>query len=62
MFVLLTGGWIVALLKAAYLAACVHLGEVPGTPDADYARGVFRSGAFGPGVLSVGVGDDAVPF
>jgi hypothetical protein len=34
-FVLPTGGWRVALLKAAYLSACVHLGEVPSTPDAE---------------------------
>ncbi len=62
MFVLPTGGWRVALLKAAYLAACVHLGDIPGTPDADYAREAIRSGAFGPGGPSVGVGEDAVPF
>ncbi len=57
-----TGAWQVALLKAAYLAACIHLGEIPGTPDADYAREVIRAGAFGPGEPIVGVGGGAVPF
>lgn len=57
-----TGGWTVALLKAAYLAACVHLGEVPVTPDAEYARQVIRSGGFRLRGLSVGIGEDAVPF
>jgi len=62
MFTLPTGAWRVALLKAAYLAACIHLDDVPDTPDADYARDVIRSGAFAPGVPSVGVGEGAVPF
>ena len=57
-----TKRWRVALLKAAYLGACVHLSEVPRTPDADHAREVIRSGAFGPGGPRVGVGEDAVPF
>lgn len=61
-FVLPTGGWVVALLKSSYLAACVHLGEVPDSPDAEYARTVIRSGTFGPREPTVGVGRDAVPF
>jgi hypothetical protein len=61
-FRLPTETWQVALLKSAYLAACVHLGEVPHTPDAVYARKVIRDGTFGPRGAVVGVGDDAVPF
>jgi hypothetical protein len=57
-----TGAWMVALLKSAYLAACVHLGEVPLTRDAHYARHVIRAGAFGMQMPMVGVGSDAVPF
>jgi hypothetical protein len=61
-FLLPTEGWILALLKAAYLAACVHLGQVPSTADADYARQAVRSGSFGPRGPYVGVGPDSVPF
>lgn len=61
-FVLPTGGWRISLLKAAYLAACVHLGEIPGTPDAEYARAVIRSGTFAPGGANVGVGENTIPF
>jgi hypothetical protein len=53
--------WRTALLKSAYLAACVHLGEVPDSPDARWARDTIKSGRFGAGDL-VGVGGDAVPF
>jgi hypothetical protein len=56
-----SGTWKVALLKAAYQAACLHLGEVPRTPDADYARKIIRSGSFGLAGNSVGV-DEPVPF
>jgi hypothetical protein len=61
-FALPNGRWKFALLKAAYLAACVHLGEVPNTPDAEYTRAVIRSGTFGPREASVGTGNDALPF
>jgi hypothetical protein len=61
-FSLPTGAWMVALLKSAYLASCVHLGEVPLTRDAQYAREVIRAGAFGTEVPMVGVGSDSVPF
>lgn|ERR1017187_8871072 len=57
-----TSSWMVALLKSAYLAACIHLGEVPLTRDAQYAREVIRAGAFGTGSPVVGDGDDSVPF
>lgn len=59
---LATGAWMVALLKSAYLAACIHLGEVPLTRDAQYAREVIRAGAFGTGSPVVGCGSDSVPF
>jgi hypothetical protein len=61
-FSLPTGDWVVALLKSAYLAACVHLGEVPLTRDAQYAREVIRAGAFGTEVPMVGDDSDSVPF
>jgi hypothetical protein len=57
-----TGAWKIALLKAAYLAACIHLGEIPHTPDADYARKMIRAETFGPWEPKVGLGADAVPF
>lgn len=61
-FLLPTGAWRVALLKSAYLAACIHLDEVPDSADSEYAREVIRSCDFGPGEPMVGVGTDAVPF
>lgn len=61
-FFSLTGSWRVALLKSAYLAACIHLGEVPMTPDAEYVRGVIRSGSFGVRGAQVGAGSDRVPM
>jgi hypothetical protein len=54
--------WMVALLRSSYLAACVHLGEVPLTRDAEYAREVIRAGAFGTEVPMAGDGRDSVPF
>lgn len=61
-FTLPTGAWTVALLKAAYLAACLHLREIPTTADGEYAREVIRSGTFGIDGPTVSVGKDAVPF
>jgi hypothetical protein len=57
-----TGTWTVALLKSAYLAACIHLGELPLSRDARYARDIIRARTFGPGVPMVGNGSDSVPF
>ena len=59
---LATGAWMVALLKSAYLAACVHLREVPRTRDAQYVREIIRAGAFGTDPPVVGSGNDSVPF
>lgn len=61
-FTLPNADWRVALLKAAYLAACVHLDEVPDTPDAAYARKVVKDRTFGREPATVGVGIDSVPF
>lgn len=61
-FTLPSERWMVALLKSAYLSACLHLGEVPRTPDGEYARTVIREGTFGARGAMVGVGNDAVPF
>lgn len=59
---LATGAWMVALLKSAYLAACVHLREVPRTRDAQCVREIVRAGAFGTDPPVVGSGNDSVPF
>lgn len=56
-----TDTWKVALLKSAYLAACLHLGEVPNSPDADHVREIIRSGVFGLDGASIGV-EEALPF
>jgi hypothetical protein len=61
-FVLPTGAWRVMLLRAAYLAACVHLGEVPVTADAEHARAMIRNGTFAPGAATVGLGERSVPL
>lgn len=53
-FAMRSGIWKVALLKSAYLAACLHLGEVPRTQDADHVREIIRSGSFGLGGDSFG--------
>lgn len=56
-----TGGeWLHALLKSSYLAACLHLGEIPVTADSEHARATIRSGSFGG--ATVGTGPGAVPF
>lgn len=60
-FAMRSGIWKVALLKSAYLAACLHLGEVPRTQDADHVREIIRSGSFGLGGDSVGV-HEPFPF
>jgi hypothetical protein len=60
-FAMRSGIWKVALLKSAYLAACLHLGEVPRTQDADHVREIIRSGSFGLGGDSVGV-QEPFPF
>lgn len=39
--------WKIALLKSAYLAACLHLGEVPMSSDADQVREIIRAGHSG---------------
>lgn len=57
-----TGTWTVALLKSAYLAACIHLGELPLSRDAQYARDIIRARTFGPGAPMVGNGSDSMPF
>jgi hypothetical protein len=59
---LATGAWMVALLKSAYLAACVHLREVPRTRDAQYVREIIRAAAFRIDPPVVGSGNDSVPF
>jgi len=59
---LATGAWMVALLRSAYLAACVHLREVPRTRDAQYVREIIRAGAFRTDPPVVGSGNDSVPF
>lgn len=47
--------------EVRFLAACIHLGEVPDTPDGRWVRNAIRNGRFVPDDF-VGVGADAVPF
>lgn len=61
-FTLPTDDWMIALLKSAYLAACIFLREIPMTPDAEHARQIIRSSSFGVRGATVGVRSDAVPF
>lgn len=56
-----TGEWPAALFKSAYLAACLHLGEIPTTPDGKWARWAIRNGGINVNDM-LGVGPDAVPF